>query len=139
LKIRTVGTHKDVPLHDHQDEQRLQVVRANIDTVLQMTGLKALFAWAGDPSRAPESRLLAEQKCRALYSLAEQSRTRRPPLDLADLAAQAAGLDGEDWRSETHYSTLPEAFNHRTNGAVRRASPLPEHAERVRGREPPDE
>ena len=108
MKIPIIAQYRGVGLHDHQEEARLKVVRADIDDVIAMSSLAALYRYAGDTSKAPEARLLADAKVRAMWELATETRRRRPELSLEELSALTAGLDSTTWRDPLFYCSLVE-------------------------------
>jgi len=104
--IPTIGEYKGVPLHDCQSEARLAVVRAQIDAVLAVDDTKLLLEIAGDAAMAPEARLLAAAKLRAVHAIAADDRRVRPNVDLALVEATVATVGSRNWRSATHYGSL---------------------------------
>ena len=104
-KIRCIVEHRGVGLHDQQPPERLKVVKAEIDRVLDdLNTIQALFAWCKNTMRSPESRSLAASKIEALWSEVAAKRGRRPPdITLDDVAASVAGCNSEEWRSPTQY------------------------------------
>lgn len=104
-RIPTRGEHRGVGLHAWQDDARLAVVRADIDAAFALENADKLFAFAGDLTRAPEARLLAAARVRALFEIATERREVRPNIDLVALTAHVAGLDSLAWIDRTHYGT----------------------------------
>lgn len=126
-QIPTIGTYRGVELHDHQDEDRLAIVRAEIDAVFELQErTNGLVAWAEDRGRSPESRLLAEALVRAQCEAAAENRRTMPGVDLAHLRAVTAGLDGLEWRDPVHFDTLIASGPAPgvSNAAVRRPQPI---------------
>jgi hypothetical protein len=113
-------------LHDQQSPARLAVVRAEIDTVIELSDLVELVNWAKDLGHSPESRLLAGAKAEAIISEFGGARQKRPRgLSIEYIRAVTAGLDGEGWRSPTHYGTLIDVpAGPGKPGAVKRETPL---------------
>jgi hypothetical protein len=72
--IPTVGTHRGVPLEDHQSDARLALVRAEIDRVLGMTDARELADWAADSWHSPESRQLAVAMAESMWTVARDTR-----------------------------------------------------------------
>jgi hypothetical protein len=97
-EIPTVGTHRGVPLEDHQSDARLEVVRREIDVVLGMTDPGELARWADDPWHSPESRQLACAMAESMWAVAAETRALRPAIDLERLHASVAGLGSLKWR-----------------------------------------
>jgi hypothetical protein len=86
-----------------------------------LSDLRELVAWAEFAARSPESRQLAGAKVEAIVSEFGEARQKRPGgITLEYIRAITAGLDGEGWRSPTHYGTLIDT------GAVEREKPLDE-------------
>ena len=104
-QIKCIGEHRGVGLHDQQSPERLKVVKAELDKVLdELNTIQALFAWCRNTMHAPESRALAASKIEALWSEVAAKRGRRPPdITLEDVAASVAGCNSQEWRSRTHY------------------------------------
>ena len=124
-RIPTIGEHRGVGLHDHQDEARLNVVRREIDSVLELADATLLVEIAADVSWSPEARLTAAAKLKAMHQLAAEDRKTRPNFDLAYIEACTAGLDSVYWRSPWHYGSLldPGRAPHEA-GPVQRDAPL---------------
>jgi hypothetical protein len=117
--IPTIGTHKGIPLEDQQSDERLALVRTEIDRVLRMTDATELADWAGDPWHSPESRQLAGAMCESLWTVASETRANRPPVDLDLLRASTAGLGSRRWRDPWRYASLLDR-----DGGVLREQPL---------------
>ena len=129
--IPCTGYHRNVPLHDHQSPQRLEVVKQDIDDAYALMGrTAALCRFADTVSRAPEARAFAAA-CALANLRRDSDRRRRRKLDVdpESLEATIASLTSQTWRSESCYCTLMEE---RRPSAVKRATPLPPYAERVR-------
>lgn len=127
-QIRIIGHRRGVGLHDHQDAARLNTVRADIDQVFdRQDRAEDLVDWAGDRSRAPESRLLAEALVLAQCEAASEQRRARPAADLDRLAAITAGLDSEQWRDRDFFDSAlaPRHLPNDPKGPVRRPYRLP--------------
>ncbi|RAZ90160.1 hypothetical protein DPM33_15135 [Mesorhizobium hawassense] len=105
-RIPTIGEHRGVGLHDHQDEERLATVRREIDAVLDLTDPTLLVETCADVTWSPEARLTAAAKLKAMHQIAAEDRKVRPTFDLAYVAACTAGLDSVYWRSPWHYGSL---------------------------------
>jgi hypothetical protein len=123
-RIGIVDWHKGVGLHDGQRPERLEIVRAEIDSVIALRDLAALFSWAKNVGHAPESRLLARAKVEAI--LEGYDRQKRPAgITVETLRAHTAGLASVRWRSPTHYGSrlcVPTAPG--MPGMVKREVPL---------------
>ena len=104
-KIPTIGVYRGVGLHAFQDQTRLAVVRGDIDDAFALDDAERLFAFAADLMRAPEARLLAAARVKALFELATERREVRPNVDLQLLRAHVAGLDSLRWLDRRHYGT----------------------------------
>jgi hypothetical protein len=124
--IPIVAWHRDVGLHDHQDEARLAVVRREIDEVLdRIEDPVGLYEFASDVSRAPEARLLAAAKCAAIWQgLAESGKERPKGVSLELLRAATAGLNSAEWRDRYAYDTILKTIRDDGVVAVRRKTPL---------------
>ena len=108
-KIAIVETYRGVGLHDSQSEDRLRVVRAEIDHVFDhIEGLDELVNWAANQGHAPESRLLAAAIVRAEFKRATDERRVRPDVNLEYLGACVAGLDSIRCRSPHYYGSIFE-------------------------------
>ena len=129
-QIPVIAHYRGIPIHDGQPEERIRnVVKPSIDHIQALGDLEQLFAYACDISRAPESRLFAAAKCRAIFDVAVEERRARPEIDFDLLRARTAGRDSQYWRSPAHYCTLldvPAATG--MPGAAQREPPLPERA-----------
>jgi hypothetical protein len=75
--IPTVGTHRGVPLEDQQSDERLALVRAEIDLVLGMSDPGELADHAGNPWHSPESRQLAAAMAESIWTMAAETRAVR--------------------------------------------------------------
>lgn len=100
--------HRGVGMHDHQDDERLEVVRKAIDEVLAMESIPSLITALEDVTMPPEARMLAYAGIEAKWRTAAQGRERRPGVDMAYIRACAAGLDSQYWRDPRHYGSLLE-------------------------------
>jgi hypothetical protein len=121
--IPIAGHHRKVGLHAGQSEERLEVVRRDLDRVFDENDLGRLTEIAGNPAVAPEARLFAAAKLQAVYELAAQDREKRPLIDLERVAASVAGLNSRVWRNPAKYCSL---LDHQDDGAARRERALPE-------------
>jgi hypothetical protein len=116
--IPVIGLHRGVPLEDQQSSQRLELVRAEIDHVLNMTDAVALSDYAGDAWHSPESRQLAAAMVESMWAVASETRANRPPIDLERLRASTAGLGSRRWRDPWRHASLLD------HGGVERERPL---------------
>jgi hypothetical protein len=107
-----------VPLQCFQSAARLDVVRCDIDRVLEVSDAAKLADLAADVGLAPEARLLSAAKLEAMFEL---DRAAFPNISLKDVRLCVGGLDSTGWASATHYCSLFES----TDGAVEREQPLP--------------
>jgi hypothetical protein len=118
-KIPIVGRHRGVGLHDHQDAERLELVRQAIDHVLDLDDVEELVAFASNARHPPESRLLAGNKVFAiLRQVATAGRSRPTNIDPEHIGACVAGLDSLDWRDRHYYAS---AFDHHMLGDPERS------------------
>jgi hypothetical protein len=118
--IPSIGAYRDVPLHDNQDEKRLECVRRNIDFAMKLTDLEDLCAFCENGGNAPESRLLAFARIKAIWAMAVDRREARPDVDLKRLNAIVSPLESVEWRCDTHFGSLLD----KCPGAVRRETPI---------------
>ncbi|MFK4538011.1 hypothetical protein ABIA00_006194 [Bradyrhizobium ottawaense] len=105
-RIPKVGAHRGVPLDDQQTEDRLAVVRRDIDAVFEETDSKALIKIAANPQWAPEARRFAAAKLQATHQIAADERRARPSIDLEYVKACVAGLDSQRWRDRRFYASM---------------------------------
>jgi hypothetical protein len=117
--IPLIGFYRDVGIHDRQDEDRVALVRREIDHVLDrmVDNIHELVEWAGDPRHSPESRLLAGSLALARWeaSAGERQRTGISP---ERIKAAASGLDVRSLRDACHYCSI-------FDGAHELAAPRP--------------
>jgi hypothetical protein len=129
-KIPLCDHHRGVGLHDHQGPERLAVVRAEIDFVLdKLEDVAALYAFAGDVANAPESRLLAAAKIQGIWQLRAERREVRPAgVSLEKVRAVVAGLNSEGWRDRNFFCSMLDIRppGRGTFRAVPREVPLPD-------------
>jgi hypothetical protein len=104
-EIPSNGEYRGVRLHVFQDENRLDAVRHDIDDCYSLDDPAALFAFAGDISRAPEARLLAAARIEALFQVAAERRVSRPDIDRDRLTALVAGLSSLLWIDKRFFGT----------------------------------
>ena len=62
-RIHCIGEHRGVGLHDCQSEERLAVVRRELDVVLDLNDIRLLTEICGDFTWSPEARLY--RRCEA--------------------------------------------------------------------------
>lgn len=121
-RIPTRGEHRGVALHDFQDEDRLAIVRGDIDAVHALGDWRALWRIVCERRLAPEALLFAAAKLRAIHSSAANSRVARPDFDLELLGAYTAGLDSMTWIDPVRYgSVLQNVRPPGDDGLVRRS------------------
>jgi hypothetical protein len=122
-EIPFVGFHRRIGLHDHQSPARLDIVRAELDTVIGMSDIDELASWARDISRSPESRLLSGSKAIAILQNVGEQRQRRPRgLSVAQIEALTAGLNSKTWRDPEFFCCLLDPRG--GPGPVPRETPL---------------
>jgi hypothetical protein len=124
--IPKVGNHRNVPLDDQQSEERLEVVRADIDAVFAETDTGMLLKIAANPQWAPEARRFAAAKLEAQYQIATDRREQRPQIDLEHVRACVAGLDSQQWRDRHFYASMLDIPLRGGHEPVRREEPLQE-------------
>jgi hypothetical protein len=110
------GKYKGVALHDGQSPERLKVVKRDIDAAAKLTDVGDLFDFAGDPSRAPESRLYAAALVEARWDMAAESRAKRPEINMDRLKTRVAGCDSAQRRNPYFYCS---DFDDETRGCWR--------------------
>jgi hypothetical protein len=120
-QIPTIGTHRGIALHADQDAKRLRIVKSELNLVLDVLhDPLSLLDFAADPAHAPESRMAAGAKCKALLEVAQAER-RTVAVRVKQLDAATAGLDSVMWRSPWRYCCLLEDH---LPGGVKRDVPL---------------
>lgn len=129
-QIPTDGSHRGVGLHVGQNEERLRVVRADIDAAHALSHLDELYDFARDPGNAPEARLLARAKAEATLDDAVERRAprdRNPAISRELIRASTAGCNSLHWQSNTHYcSNLDRRGRPGEDRRVPREVPLPD-------------
>jgi hypothetical protein len=106
-QIPLCGTHRGVGLHDQQSPARLDVVKAELDIVIDMVDLVQLVDWARDIRHAPEGRLLAGAKAQVILVGYGEERQKRPKgLSVELVKAYTAGLNSQTWRDRHHFCSL---------------------------------
>lgn len=126
--IPTIGTYRRVGLHDHQDADRLAVVRADIDAVYSArNSIEQLIELVQRRSMAPESRLLARAFILAYVGEQKDKRRKAPNIDEGWLNAVTGGLGTISGRSTTHFDAkfAPRPRPGSKDLPVRRPYPLP--------------
>ena len=125
----SIESYRGVKIHAFQPRKRIEkTVQPAIDLVYTMDDAQKLFDFAADNQNPPEARIFAAAKCESVWQIAAETRTTRPPIDIALLRAHIAGLDSRQWIDLVHYTTALDPFNFR---APRRETPL--RKEDVRG------
>jgi len=122
--IPLAGWHRGVGLHNEQDEERLTLVRDEIDQVFLIADPQELFKVASNYLWSPESRLFAAARLRAIHRLNAESRVERAGIDLKLLAAHIAGLNSIRWRSPVHYCSAFDTWEPGSPEPPRRERPL---------------
>ena len=116
--FRRLELHRGVPLEDQQSDERLALVRAEIDLVLGMSDPGELADHAGDPRHSPEVGSLRPPWRRAIWTMAAETRAVRPVISLEKLHASVAGLGSGTWRDPDRHASLLD------HGGVEREEPL---------------
>lgn len=123
-RLPVIGEHRGIPIFDFQTESRIaETVRPEIDEALALEDPGELFAYAGDPRHAPEARLAAAAKFRALDEARVAAHVARIG-GIERLDAAVAGIDSLTWTDPDRYCSLLDRAEH----AARRA---PEHRKRL--------
>jgi hypothetical protein len=122
--IPLAGWHRQVGLHNEQDEERLTLVRDEIDKVYLIHNPQELLEVASNYLWAPESRLFAAARLRAIHRLNAETRVERAGIDLKLLAAHVAGLNSVVWRSPVHYCSAFDTWAPGSQEPPRRPVPL---------------
>lgn len=130
-QIPTDGAYRGVPLHADQSEQRLAVVRRDIDDVHALQELDELVSFADDVGRAPEARLYARAKALAILDEAvdrRAPRSRKTVLSRERIRASASGCNSLHWQSRINYGSNLDVRQApgKPDRRVRREVPLPE-------------
>jgi hypothetical protein len=122
LKRGAGPEYRGVALHSGQSEARLDLVRREIDEVVDISDLEELAAWARSVRNSPESRILAGQKILAALGGTTEQRQRLPPgLTVARVKAMIAGLsEGSGWLNPHWFCSDLEDETE----AVKRETPL---------------
>jgi hypothetical protein len=120
----SIETYRGVRIHDFQPRKRIEeTVKPAIDDVYTMNDAQQLFDYARDNQNPPEARLFAAARCEATWQIAAETRTTRPPIDIALLRAHVAGLNCRRWIDLRHYTTALDPWNFK---APLRETPLRE-------------
>lgn len=105
--IRPVEVYRGVGIHNGQSADRIErVVKPEIDHVFSLREIDSLVAYCGDPTRAPESWILAAAMVEGMFGVAIDERRARPDVDLEFVRACVAGLDLRRWRSPWVFGSL---------------------------------
>jgi hypothetical protein len=97
--IPIVALHRQVPVHDMQDSERVeQVVKPAIDTVFAMTDIEALAAYCTDVTQPPEARMLAGAKVLSSQNAAAAERRALAGLELGPIHAAMSYLNSRRLR-----------------------------------------
>jgi hypothetical protein len=121
------GEYKGVPLFDYQGPERLTVVRAEIDQVLEISDPQHLHAFARNISHAPESRLLAVARIEASVEVSTNHREARPQINLQNVRAVVVGLGSRRLAHPLYHCSLYCPIPPQSSGQplpVRRERPL---------------
>ena len=130
-QIPIEGEWRGVGLHAGQTEERLRVVRSDIDAAHELRELEDMAEFAQDVGRAPEARVFARMKALAtLEDVAERRgpRSRTAVLDRQFINALARGLTCQTWQDPRAYASLldPPTVPRSQDRRVRREVPLPD-------------
>jgi hypothetical protein len=87
-ELPVAEVYRSIEIYGLQSTERIAAAKREIDVVIKMTAPRQLAAFACDPSRAPEARLLAKNK--ALASLEQR---QRRGIDVDRLHASTAGIE----------------------------------------------
>ena len=110
--IPIAGQHRGVPLHAGQPSVRVEnVVKPDLDHVAALDDPQALLEFARSAANAPEARLFAAAKCRAVFETAVTQRLARPAIDLALVDAVVAGADSLRWADPDLYCSLLDVYS----------------------------
>ena len=102
--IPSKGKHRGVALHGDQSPGRLNLVRAEIDHVLdELNDPASLLNFASDSAFSPEARLCAAAKGRATLDQARDERQSMKGVTSEKFVVAAAGLDLPCWQSPRHF------------------------------------
>jgi hypothetical protein len=112
----SVGSTRALRCTTANRPERLKVVKRDIDAAAKLTDVGDLFDFAGDPSRAPESRLYAAALVEARWDMAAESRAKRPEINMDRLKTRVAGCDSAQRRNPYFYCS---DFDDETRGCWR--------------------
>ena len=114
--------HRGIGVHAWQSPERVEIVKAAIDEVFGLPSIPTLLGFLKDARNAPEARLFAAARLRAMHELAAESRIGRPAgVDLAWLDAYTAGMTSRTWMHARKFTTLLDPD---CRDAVDRETPL---------------
>jgi hypothetical protein len=126
--IPTIAVHRNIPIHDHQSEERIKLVKREIDLVLDQIGhdFARLIEWAASGKNSPESRMVAAAMAAAIFESNSEAR-QRTNISPGQLRALTHGLalDDRTLRCQHRYTSILDwGWKH----AVLREMPLPAEA-----------
>src|SRR5215469_8422094 len=93
-RISTIGTYRHIPIHDYQDNDRINdVVKPGIDAVHALRNAESLYEFAINFRNPAEARLFAAAKVRAIFETRASAHESRGNVDMELLDARTVGLD----------------------------------------------
>jgi hypothetical protein len=119
VKIPISETHRGVGIQKWQSARRVEVVKAEIDIVFEISDEEELFTFLRKDAHSPEARQLAAAKLKATHQIAVQERRARPKIDMEMVEALGSGLDCLHWMSRRCYGSLLD------HHATERDEPVP--------------
>jgi hypothetical protein len=124
--IPFIEHYRGIGIHDSQSRERIdRVVKPAIDAVFNaVRDVPWLSACCRDASKPPEARILAGAVLKTIHQSAADQRVARPEIDIAMVNAWVAGLDGECWRSTTHFGLAFDPEGPGEGRAVKRETEL---------------
>jgi hypothetical protein len=105
-QILISGRYRGVALHAGQNPRRLDIVRRDVDAAFAREEAKDMMVFLRDGRHAPESRIFAAAKLRAMFEASVDHRETRPAdVDPDLVTALVSPLESLRWRSPTHYGS----------------------------------
>jgi hypothetical protein len=103
-RIPTIGAYRGVPLHDFQDDDRINdVVKPGIDAVHALNDAESLYDYACNFRHSAEARLFAAAKVKAIFETRAGSHEHRGNVDMDMLRARTSSLDSLIWTDTCRY------------------------------------
>jgi hypothetical protein len=123
-RIPFQGYHRGIGLHVDQNAQRLDIVRAELDRIIDMSDPDELLAFLECVSNSPEARHLSRVKLLAMLEISAERREIRPPGLSVEILNAYSFLDSLQWRDDTYFGSMLEYGRLRAEGGVLREERL---------------